>query len=135
MPLLTGKASDFLKIGVAAAGRGDIATVQVVLDEQPAWLRRVGSHGRTMLWEAAYRGRLGMVEYLADRGADVDACGCHFTPLLVDILGLLRGAPQATPRRGRTARAARRQRRLPHPCVLRGANGCSRGSEPKSSPS
>ena len=85
MPLLTGKASDFLKIGVAAAGRGDIATVQAVLDEQPAWLRRVGSHGRTMLWEAAYRGRLGMVEYLADRGADVDACGCHFTPLLVDI--------------------------------------------------
>ena len=85
MPLLTGKASDFLKIGVAAAGRGDIATVQAVLDEQPAWSRRVGSHGRTMLWEAAYRGRLGMVEYLADHGADVDACGCHFTPLLVDI--------------------------------------------------
>ena len=38
-----------------------------------------------MLWEAAYRGRLEMVEYLAERGADIDAWGCHFTPLLVDV--------------------------------------------------
>ena len=83
--LLTGKASDFLKIGVAAAGRGDLATVRAVLDEKPEWLLRVGSHGRTMLWEAAYRGRLGVVEHLLDRGADIDACGCHFTPLLVEI--------------------------------------------------
>ena len=83
--LLTGKASDFLKIGVAAAGRGDMATVRRVLGEKPEWLHRVGSHGRTMLWEAAYRGRLAMVEHLLDLGADIDACGCHFTPLLVDI--------------------------------------------------
>ena len=83
--LLTGNASDFLKIGVAAAGRGDFDTLRAVLAEQPHWLRRVGAHGRTMLWEAAYRGRLEMVEYLADLGADIDACGCHFTPLLVDI--------------------------------------------------
>lgn len=26
-----------------------------------------------------------MVDYLLDRGADIDACGCHFTPLLVEI--------------------------------------------------
>ena len=83
--LLTGKASDFLKIGVAAAGRGDLGRLQAVLAEKPHWLRRTGSHGRTMLWEAAYRGRLEVVEYLADLGADIDACGCHFTPLLVDI--------------------------------------------------
>ena len=85
MSLLTGKASDFLKIGVAAAGRGDFDTLRAVLAEKPHWLRRIGSHGRTMLWEAAYRGRLEMVQYLADLGADIDACGCHFTPLLVDI--------------------------------------------------
>ncbi|MCE2460530.1 MAG: ankyrin repeat domain-containing protein [Pseudomonadales bacterium] len=85
MSLLTGNASDFLKIGVAAAGRGDFDTLQAVLAEKPQWLHRVGSHGRTMLWEAAYRGRLEMVEYLADLGADIDACGCHFTPLLLDI--------------------------------------------------
>ena len=85
MSLLTGKASDFLNIGVAAAGRGDLDTLRAVLAEKPHWLRRTGSHGRTMLWEAAYRGRLEMVEYLAGLGADIDACGCHFTPLLVDI--------------------------------------------------
>ena len=85
MSLLTGKVSDFLKIGVAAAGRGDLETVQSVLAERPDWLLRVGSHGRTMLWEAAYRGRLAMVEWLLDQGADIHAWGCHFTPLLVDI--------------------------------------------------
>ncbi|MCY4015172.1 MAG: ankyrin repeat domain-containing protein [Gammaproteobacteria bacterium] len=83
--LLTGKSSDFLKIGVAAAGRGDLDTVSAVLAEKPEWLRRIGSHGRTMLWEAAYRGRGAMVDYLADRGADIDARGCHFTPLLVEV--------------------------------------------------
>lgn len=85
MSILPGKVSDFLKIAVAAAGRGDLQTVRAALAEQPAWIRRVGSHGRTMLWEAAYRGRLAMVDYLLDRGADIHACGCHFTPLLVEI--------------------------------------------------
>ena len=85
MSLLTGRASDFLSIAAAAAGRGDLATVRAVLAEKPVWIRRIGSHGRTLLWEAAYRGRLEMVEYLLDRGADIDACVCHFTPLLVEI--------------------------------------------------
>lgn len=85
MSILPGKVSDFLKIAVAAAGRGDLQTVQAVLAQKPAWIGRVGSHGRTMLWEAAYRGRLAMVDYLLDRGADIHACGCHFTPLLVEI--------------------------------------------------
>ena len=85
MSLLTGKVSNFLKIGVAAAGRGDLETVRAVLAERPDWLLRVGSHGRTMLWEAAYRGRLAMVDLLLNQGADVHAWGCHFTPLLVDI--------------------------------------------------
>ena len=85
MSPLTGKMSDFLNIGVAAAGRGDLETVRMVLAERPDWLLRVGSHGRTMLWEAAYRGRLGMVEWLLNQGADMHAWGCHFTPLLVDI--------------------------------------------------
>ena len=44
----------------------------MVLAERPDWLLRVGSHGRTMLWEAAYRGWLAMVEWLLDRGAEVD---------------------------------------------------------------
>ena len=83
--LLTGKSSDFLKIAVAAAGRGDLDTVKAVLAEKPEWLGRIGSHGRTMLWEAAYRGRASVVADLADRGADIEARGCHFTPLLVEV--------------------------------------------------
>ncbi len=85
MLALTGKTSDFLKVAVAAAGRGDLAAVKEILAVKPDWLTRIGSHGRTMLWEAAYRGRLETTAYLADRGADIDAPGCHFTPLLVDI--------------------------------------------------
>ena len=85
MSILPGKISDFLKIAVAAAGRGDLQTVQAVLAQKPAWITRIGSHGRTMLWEAAYRGRLAMVDYLLDQGANIHACGCHFTPLLVEI--------------------------------------------------
>ena len=85
MSILTGKASDFLRVAAAAAGRGDLDTVAAVLAEKPVWVGRIGSHGRTLLWEAAYRGRLDMVDHLLDRGADIDACGCHFTPLLVEI--------------------------------------------------
>ncbi len=85
MSILSGKVSDFLKVAVAAAGRGDLQTVQAVLAQKPAWISRIGAHGRTMLWEAAYRGRLAMVDYLLEQGADIHACGCHFTPLLVEI--------------------------------------------------
>ena len=41
MSLFTGKVSNFLKIGVAAAGRGDLEIVQLVLAERPDWLFRV----------------------------------------------------------------------------------------------
>ena len=74
---LTGKQSDFLKIVVAAAGRGDIETVRQLLDDKPAWIHTVGSHGRTMLWEAAYRGKLEMVQFLLERGADINLPGCY----------------------------------------------------------
>ena len=74
---LTGKQSDFLKIVVAAAGRGDLKTVRQLLDDNPAWIHTVGSHGRTMLWEAAYRGKLEMVQFLLERGADINLPGCY----------------------------------------------------------
>ena len=80
-----GKASDFLKIGVAAAARGDVDAVRAILEERPGWLTRVGPHGRTMLWEASHRGRLGVVEHLAERGADIDARGTHYTPYFVEV--------------------------------------------------
>ena len=72
MPNLTGNQSDFLKIVVAAAGRGDLETVRLLVDDNPAWIHTVGSHGRTMLWEAAYRGKLEMVQFLLERRADIN---------------------------------------------------------------
>ncbi len=80
-----GKASDFLKVATAAAARGDLTAVDSILDARPQWLNRTGSHGRTMLWEAAHRGKLAMVEYLAARGADINACGTHYTPYFVEV--------------------------------------------------
>ena len=76
---LTGKQSDFLKIGVAAAGRGDIDAVKQLLYLKPEWIHTIGSHGRTMLWEAAYRGKLDMVKFLIERGADMNLPGCHLS--------------------------------------------------------
>jgi ankyrin repeat protein len=74
---LTGNQSDFLKIVVAAAGRGDLESVRQLVDDNPAWIHTVGSHGRTMLWEAAYRGRLEVVRFLLERGADINLPGCY----------------------------------------------------------
>ena len=64
---LTGKQSDFLKIVVAAAGRGDLEAVCELVDEKPNWIHTVGSHGRTMLWEASYRGKKDVVRFLRAR--------------------------------------------------------------------
>ena len=74
---LTGKQSDFLKIVVAAAGRGDLDAVKQFLNDKPEWLHTIGSHGRTMLWEAAYRGKLEVVKYLVEQGANINLPGCH----------------------------------------------------------
>ena len=63
--ILTGKQSDFLKIVVAAAGRGDLEAVQALVEADPRWVHTVGSHGRTMLWEAAYWGKQAVAEFLS----------------------------------------------------------------------
>ncbi|MBJ36908.1 MAG: hypothetical protein CMD83_00375 [Gammaproteobacteria bacterium] len=85
LPALTGKASDFLKVGAAAAGRGDLDTIRALLGEQPDWLTRIASQDRTLLWEAADKGQVSVVEFLTNAGADINARGCHFTPLLVEL--------------------------------------------------
>ena len=74
---LTGKQSDFLKIVAAAAGRGDLEAVRQLVDDNPNWIHTVGSHGRTMLWEVAYRGKLEVVQFLLERGADINLPGCY----------------------------------------------------------
>ena len=46
---LTGNQRDLLKIGVAAAGRGDLDAVQPFLDNRPEWIHTIDLRGRTML--------------------------------------------------------------------------------------
>ena len=82
---LTGNQSDFLKIVVAAVGRGDLETVRQLLDDNPTWIQTVGSHGRTMLWEAAYRGKLEMAQFLLERGADINLPGCYHIQHRIEI--------------------------------------------------
>ncbi len=82
---LTGNQSDFLKIVAAAAGRGDLETVRQLVDDNPGWVHTVGSHGRTMLWEAAYRGKLEVVQFLLGRGADINLPGCYHIQHRVEI--------------------------------------------------
>ena len=82
---LTGKQSDFLKIVAAAAGRGDVAAVRQFVADDPRWVHTVGSHGRTMLWEAAYWGKLEVAEFLVAAGADVHAAACHYSEHYVEI--------------------------------------------------
>jgi len=83
--LLTGNASDFLEIVVASAGRGDLDIIRTLLGEKSAWLNTVGSHGRAMLWEAVYRGKMDIVKFLVEKGADVNACGCHYSEHYVEV--------------------------------------------------
>jgi len=82
---LTGKTSDFLKIGVAAAGRGDLKTLQSIVRLKPEWIQRIGSHGRTMLWEASHRGKLEAAEYLVEKKSAINAHGTHYTPYFVEV--------------------------------------------------
>ncbi|MCY3541167.1 MAG: hypothetical protein F4X56_09885 [Gammaproteobacteria bacterium] len=82
---LPGKTSDFLNFGLATAKLGSVSEVKQVLHQQPDWLNRIGPHGRTLLWEAAYRGRTETVQLLLEYGADPHLWGCYFTPMFVEI--------------------------------------------------
>lgn len=82
----TGNTGDFSKIGLKAASRGDVDLVRQILKAKPNWVNRPGPHGRTMLWEAAHRGRTELVKYLVGRrNANVDACGTYYTPYFVEV--------------------------------------------------
>jgi ankyrin repeat protein len=85
IPTLSDTRANFVPIGLGSAGRGDLEAVAWLLAQRPHWLSHRGSHGRSMLWEASWRGRLNVAQYLADRGADINAIGCHYTPIIVEI--------------------------------------------------
>ena len=82
---LPGKSSDFLNFALTTAKQGGLNEVKQILNIRPYWLNRIGPHGRTMLWEAAYRGRTDSVSHLLELGADPHVWGCYFTPLFVEI--------------------------------------------------
>lgn len=82
---LPGKSSDFLNFGLATARHGSLSEVKQILNQRPEWLHRIGPHGRTMLWEAAYRGRSETVQLLLEFGADPHVWGCYFTPMFVEV--------------------------------------------------
>ncbi len=85
---LTGNAGDFSGIVLKAAARGDSRAVQEYLKVNPGWLNQEGPHGRTLLWEATYKGRTAMVSDLIEWGADVDPMGSYYTPMLVELSAL-----------------------------------------------
>lgn len=67
------------------ASRGDIDAVRSLLAEHPEFLNKRGSHNRTLLWEAARRGKLALVHWLVEQGADVDALGSYNSESYVQI--------------------------------------------------
>ena len=85
---LTGNHGDFSAIVLKAAASGNLAAVEHYLSVKPEWLHEVGPHGRTMLWEAAYKGRTELVAELIRRGADVGPLGSYYTPMLVELSAL-----------------------------------------------
>ena len=82
---LTGKMGDFSGIVLKAAARGDREAVRHYLKINPNWLNQEGPHGRTLLWEATYKGRLDLVAELIELGADVHSLGSYYTPMLVEL--------------------------------------------------
>jgi ankyrin repeat protein len=58
------------------AARGDLEGLKQLLALHPEYLSKRGSHNRTFLWEAARRGRLEMVKWLVEQGAELDATAC-----------------------------------------------------------
>ena len=74
-----------MNIALSVAKKGNLVEVKKVLQLRPDWLHQVGPHGRTMLWEAAYRGRTETVAYLLARGANPHVWACYFTPLFVEV--------------------------------------------------
>lgn len=85
---LTGKYSDFSGIVLKAAARGHMLAVEHYLKINPQWLNQEGPHGRTLLWEAAYKGRTELVRELIRRGAHVEPLGGYYTPMLVELSAL-----------------------------------------------
>ncbi len=67
------------------AADGDIAGLRKLLAGHPEWLNKRGSHNRTLLWEAARRGKLPAVQWLVEQGAEVNATGSYNSESFVQL--------------------------------------------------
>ena len=85
---LTGNHGDFSGIVLKAAAAGHVQAVLHYLERHPAWLDREGPHGRTLVWEAAYRGRIRVLRELIRKRARLQVIGSYYTPLLVELTPL-----------------------------------------------
>ncbi|MEM7016942.1 MAG: ankyrin repeat domain-containing protein [Pseudomonadota bacterium] len=83
---LTGATNDFLKIVMPACASGKLEAVKVYLQDEREFARWIGPHGRTMLWEAARKGRLDIVKLLAEKyHADKHAIGCYYRETRLEL--------------------------------------------------
>ena len=67
------------------AARGDLEGLRALLAAQPEFLNKPGAQNRTLLWEAARKGRLDVVQWLVERGAEIDPTGCYNGETMVQV--------------------------------------------------
>jgi ankyrin repeat protein len=67
------------------AERGDLPRLAEVLREHPEYLSKRGSHNRTLLWVATRSGKMELVRWLIESGADVNATGCYNGETFVQV--------------------------------------------------
>lgn len=83
---LTGADNDFLRIVLPACSAGRLSDVKRYVQVKPEFAHRIGPHGRTMLWEAARKGKTEVVRFLAEeQTADAMALGCYYRETRVEI--------------------------------------------------
>src|SRR5258706_3095716 len=70
---------------LAVAVRGDLPGLRAMIKAHSDFLSKRGNHNRTLLWEAARRGRMPALKWLVQKGAELDATGCYNSESLVQI--------------------------------------------------
>ena len=83
---LSGKTNDFLRIVLPACATGKLNAVKIYLQDARGFVNWIGPHGRTMLWEAARKGKLDIVKLLAEEyDADLRAIGCYNRETRIEV--------------------------------------------------
>jgi ankyrin repeat protein len=59
------------------ASQGDLDALRQLLSIHPEFLNKRSGHNRTFLWEAARMGKLALVRWLVEQGAEINATGAY----------------------------------------------------------